>query len=130
MEMDEKTRLDLRQKFEKIFDSSHLANAVMKAMPSIDYEELATKTDLTNLRVELRGEMGELRGEMAELRGDLCTEMAELRADLRGEISGLRGEMSEMRGDLRSEIAGNLRTMVFTQLTTTIALAGFVATVV
>jgi hypothetical protein len=47
--------------------------------------DIATKQDLENLAIQLRGEMAELRG---ELRG----EMAELRGDLRGEFALLRGE--------------------------------------
>ena len=97
MTIDEKTRLDLRQEFEKLF-GARLADAAMEAMPPLDYDQLATKTDLANLGIELRGE-----------------------------ISGLRGEMADLRGDLRGEMASMLRTMVLTQLTTAIAVGGFVA---
>ncbi len=68
MTIDEKTRLDLRQEFEKLF-GTRLADATMEAMPPLDYEQLATKTDVANLGIQLRGEI-------ADLRGDLKMEMA------------------------------------------------------
>ncbi len=137
MPIDEKTRLDLRAKFEE-FMGPRLANATMEAMPPLDYDQLATKTDVANLGVELRGDMadlrGDLRGEMAELRGDLRGEMAELRggmAELRGDMvkmeSGLRGDMSKMESGLRGDMSKMLRTMVISQLGTALAVGGFVA---
>ena len=50
------------------------------------FDTLATKADLAELRSELRGEMAELRGEMAGLRTEF--------AGLRTEFSGLRTEFS------------------------------------
>ncbi|WP_051691265.1 hypothetical protein [Mangrovibacter sp. MFB070] len=76
-------------------------------------EQFATKSDITELRGELRAEMGELRGElraeMGELREELRGEMGELREELRGEMGELRGEMGELRGEMaamRGEING------------------------
>ena len=97
MAIDEETRLDLRREFERLL-GPELADAAMEAMPNLDYTDLAARADVNNLRIELRGEMAELRGEMAAL-----------------------------GGDLRGEMATNLRTMVLTQLGTSVALAGFVA---
>ena len=111
MTIDEKTRLDLRQEFEKLM-GARLADAAMEAMPPLDYDQLATKTDVANLGIELRGEMAELRGEMAELRG---------------EIGGVRGEISELRGDIKSDMAHQLRIMMLTQITTIGAVAGVMA---
>ena len=52
---------------------------------------LATKTELVELRSELRGEItesrSEARGELAEFRSDLRGEMAELRSDLRAQLA-------------------------------------------
>ena len=52
-----------------------LASALLEQLPPMANTDIATKQDLENLAVQLRGEMselrGELRGEMSELRGEL-----------------------------------------------------------
>ena len=48
--------------------------------------DVARRSDVDNLRIELRGEIAELRGEMAELRAELRGEMAELRSEFHGLI--------------------------------------------
>jgi len=126
MAIDEKTRLDLRNKFEELI-GPRLAHATMEAMPPLDYDQLATKTDVANLGIELRSEITELRGDTARIEGSLRGEMAELRGELRGEIVELRGDMARIEGSLRGEMANMLKTMMITQLVTALALAGFVA---
>ncbi|MEN3754516.1 hypothetical protein ABC733_23250 [Mangrovibacter sp. SLW1] len=77
-------------------------------------EQFATKSDVADLRVELRSEMGEwregLRSEMGELREELRGEMGSLREELRGEMGSLRedlhGDMVELRAELRCDING------------------------
>jgi len=69
----------------------------MEAMPPLDYDQLATKTDVANPGIELRGEITELRGDMTRIEGSQ------------------RGEMANM-----------LKTMMITQLVTALALSGFV----
>lgn len=62
------------------------ADIVMNAIPTIDWNDLATHDDLAVLRSELRTEMTELRGEMAELRHDFRVEMASLETRLQRSI--------------------------------------------
>lgn len=69
-----------------------LASALLEQLPPMASTDIATKQDLENLAIQLRGEMSELRGEMSELRGELRGEMAALRAELVGEFAELRGE--------------------------------------
>ncbi len=45
--------------------------------------DIATKQDIENLTVQLRGEMAELRGDLAEPRGELRGELAQLRGEFR-----------------------------------------------
>ena len=84
------------------------ATALMERLPP-DWAEVATKSDLNELRTELCGEMAELR---TELRG----EMTELRTELRGEMA-----------DMKDRISRDLRTVMF--MIVGVALA-FVATMV
>ena len=85
---------------------------------------LATKFDLTNLRADIRADMGELkiglrgemeelrtelRSEMQDLRRDLCDKMQDLRVGVRGEIqqlgTQLRDEMAKLRGDFSRQLS-------------------------
>jgi flagellar motility protein MotE (MotC chaperone) len=67
--------------------------------------DLATRSDLGELRSGIRLEIAELRAELkadiAELRAKLKTEIAELRAELRAEIADLRAEIAAVRGEMR-----------------------------
>ena len=127
MTINEKDRLDLRQEFERLFNNKRIAEIAMKALPPIDYAELATKRDLDALSAELRGEMaglrGELRGEMAELQGNF----AKLEAKVDGGFAELRGEMSGEFGKVRSEAANNLRLILASQFTTAALIIGWVS---
>jgi hypothetical protein len=117
MTIDENTRLDLRQWFETNM-GERLARAVMEAMPPIDYDQLATKTDVELLGRELRAEMGqlraELRAEMGELRAELRAEMGELRAEL-GQV---RADATSLEGRLDLRISNQTRLLVTMQITT------------
>ena len=85
MAISENERLDLRQALEQVLDE-RLAAIAMEAMPPLEYDQFATKTDLENLEIRLssridgiessmRVEMAELRGEMQQFRGDLFAAM-------------------------------------------------------
>ena len=63
-----------------------LASALLEQLPPMASTDIATKQDLENLAIQLRGEMTELRGEMSELRGELRGEMTALRGELIGEF--------------------------------------------
>ena len=125
MTIDENTRLDLRQAFEELIGPD-LAHAAMEAMPPLDYNRFATKTDVDNLGLSLRAEISELR---TELKGDI----AELRTELKGDIAELKGDMGELRtgfGALESSmelrLAKNLRATMLTQVATMAAFAGLI----
>ena len=86
-----------------------LATALTEQIPPMASSDIATKQDVDNLAVQLRGEMSELRG---ELRG----EMSELRGEIRGEMTALRGELlgqfAELRGEFRASSRHTLVTIV------------------
>ncbi len=70
---------------------------VLREALAVQYETVATKTDLEGVRTEMGTMRGELRAEMADMKGELRAEMA----DMKGE---LRTEMEAMRGEIRTEI--------------------------
>ncbi len=113
MSVNERNRRDVYLKLEELMGDD-LANKLMDLIPLQPHTELATRSDIVAMAMQLRGEMAELRselrGEMAELRSELRGEMAELRgemAELRGEMAELRGEMAELRGEI-SLVRGDL----------------------
>jgi len=75
--------------------------------------EVATKTDVAELRADIAELRAELKEEIAELRAELKAEIAELRTELKEEIAELRAELkeeiAELRAELKEEIA-ELRT--------------------
>ena len=69
---------------------------------------IATKTDITQLkgeiaelRSEVKDEITGLHEEIAELRGEMKDEIAALRGEMKGEIAALRGEMNQSMLKLR-----------------------------
>lgn len=69
MALDARTRSSLYAKFAELVGDDD-ANALMSQFPSIEADELVTKqflrAELSDLRAELRGEMGALRTDMLE----------------------------------------------------------------
>ena len=68
---------------------------------------VATKSDIAELRneselmrAELKGDIAELRSEFNDFRAEYKGEMAEFRAEYKGEIAELRGEVAELRGEI------------------------------
>ncbi len=106
MEITENDRLDLRQALAESLGSDHLANVAMEAMPPLDYDQLATKSDVDILSRELRAEMAALRGELAGRMGSIEASMAALESGLRGEMAGLEGSTTALESGLRGEMAG------------------------
>lgn len=73
--------------------------------------DFATKTELYEVRDELKGDIQNLRSELYEvkdeLKGDIQnvrSELYEVKDELRGDIQNLRSELYEVRDALKSEI--------------------------
>jgi hypothetical protein len=61
------------------------ASLLMSQLPPVGWADLATKTDIGDVRSEMTRLRAEFKGEMADLR----TEMAELRIELHDRMAGL-----------------------------------------
>jgi len=71
--------------------------------------ELATKADIANLRTEIAEVRTELKGDIADLRTELKGDIADLRTELKGDIANLRQEFTAsfafLNGKIDTEIA-------------------------
>jgi hypothetical protein len=78
------------------------ARLLMSQLPPVGWADLATKSDI-----------GELRAEMAELRSELKGDMADLRVELKGEMTELRIELHDRLAGLAPRLwAANVATMI------------------
>ncbi len=73
------------------------------------YEHLATKSDIAELRGEMKADNAALRGEMqagnAALRGEFKADIAELRNEMKADNAALRGEMKADMANMRAYFA-------------------------
>ena len=69
--------------------------------------ELATKADIANLRTEIAEVRTELKEDMANLRSELKEDMANLRAELKEDMANLRAELKGDNANLRQEFTAS-----------------------
>jgi predicted nucleic acid-binding Zn-ribbon protein len=72
------------------------AEALVRGLGDMDTSELATKTDIADLRSEIADLRSELRTEIGDLRSELRTEVA----GVKGEIAGVKGEIAALKGEM------------------------------
>ena len=61
------------------------AKAIAATVRKAVSEGVATKSDVGELRTELKGDIGELKGDIGELKGDI--------GELRGEVGAVKAEL-------------------------------------
>lgn len=111
--------------------STEGAAALMEVVGSVTIAELATKSDIRDLRLaaqsdirDVRSELGavrsELKTEIAEFRAEVETEFAEFRAEVKTEFAEVRTEMAELKHDLTRTFA----TMLFVSQGVLVSIVG------
>ena len=114
MTTSERARHDLFQAAEHALGAKE-AETMMELLPTAGWSDVARQRDLDGLeqRVNDRitAESALLRSEMADLRTELKTEMAGLRTELKTEMAGLRGDFRSEFADFRAELHRDQRTM-------------------
>ncbi|HMK89998.1 MAG TPA: coiled-coil domain-containing protein [Methylocystis sp.] len=97
------------------------ARASAEALESALTEVVATKSDIRELRSELKSEIIELRSELKSDISELKSEISELRSELKSDIFRINGDIAELKAEIkavkteakadlaviRAEIAGN-----------------------
>ena len=82
--------------------SERSTRTLMDSLPPMDWNELATKTDVELLGRELRAEMGELRTDVRVEIGEVRTELGELRAEMIEGFGEVRTQMASFERQLAS----------------------------
>ena len=67
-------------------------------------QNLTTKEDLLQVKVEINDRIGKVETEIANLRGDVKAQIANLRGDVKAQIANLRG-------DVKAQIADEFKTL-------------------
>ena len=66
--------------------------------------ELATRSDVRDVRDELKGDIQDVRTEIQDVRNELKTEIRDVRDELKTEIQDVRTEIQDVRNELKTEI--------------------------
>lgn len=82
--------------------------------------EVATKSDLRELRAELKSDVAEVKAELSALRAELKSEVSGLRAELKGDTRELRGELKGDIASLRNSTAQWIISAVFLNILTVV----------
>ena len=89
-------RFELQQELGKAIGVPAAAK-LMSQLPG-DLTEFATKTDVTNLGIELRGEMKSLQAEMKGVQA----EMTAMESRIDGKFAGIEGRLSDLAGEVKN----------------------------
>jgi hypothetical protein len=87
------------------------AEIFMNLMPPANWSEFAMKSDVAELRADVKTDIADLRTEIAELRTELKLDIADLRTELRTEIACVKFEITELRADVKDDIGELQRTL-------------------
>ena len=101
------------------------AEALAEALGEASHGDLVTKADLADLAT--KADLAAVRTEIAELRTDLKTEIAELRSDLKTEIAELKIEIGGIEIELLKWIIGAMGFQTVVILGAVISLVRIVA---
>jgi hypothetical protein len=111
------------------------ARASAEALGVALSEAVATKSDVTELRTELKGDIAELRtelkGDIARLNGELADFKSEFNAfkiEVKAEFATMRAENKTEIATLRTEIASNKNDIVRWVLVLNFAMVGVLLT--
>jgi hypothetical protein len=105
--------------------TSEQAEALAEALGEASHGDLATKADLADLAT--KADLASVRTEIAELRTELKTEIAELRSDLKTEIAELKIEIGGIKIELLKWIIGAIGFQTVVVLGALISLVRIVA---
>lgn len=89
------------------------AAILMDVVGSVTIAELATKTDIAVLR-----------SDMAELRSELKTDMAELRSALKSDMAELKSELKTDMAELKQDLTRTFATLLFVSQGVLVSIVG------
>jgi hypothetical protein len=90
---------------------------------------LATKTDVTDVRVAVADLRGEMRAGLSEVRAEMAAGLGSVRAELSSQIGSVRSEMSAGFGALKAEMAARETAFLKWIIATVVASVGLAFTI-
>jgi len=79
-----------------------IVGAMVEAMSGA---ELATKTDVTMAKSELKADIADVRAEIAAVKAELKADIADVRAEIAAVKAELKAEIAAVKAELKAEIA-------------------------
>ena len=104
----ERERLALVKSLEGVL-GQHDAATLMEYLPAQGWREVATKTDLDNLRLELKVEI-------ADLRTETTAGLADLRTELRTGVADVKVTIARLEAGLEKQLRRQLMWIVGTMI--------------
>ncbi len=71
-------------------------------------ENVASKTDISELKFEMKSDMSEFKTEMKDEMSDLRSEMSAFKAEMKGEMSAFKSEVKDEMTAFKTEIKGEM----------------------
>jgi len=109
------------------------AATLMEHLPPVGWADVATKSDIDNLRVATKTDFDNLRADFDNLRTATKTDFDNLRTSTKTDFDNLRTSLSDrmdkMAADLRTEMANQFREAQRWTLTTMFGLTALATTV-
>ena len=107
MVISEETRHRLYQRLEEVLGHDDAAT-LMEHLPPVGWADVATKTDIENLRVATKTDIENLRVDIENLRAATKTDIENLRVATKTDIENLRVAIDSSVKLTRSEILGRV----------------------
>jgi hypothetical protein len=108
--------LKLARRLEKAGMPAPQAEGFAEALSDVMTTELATKSDLKDLRgwatAEFADVRGEMRAEFADIRGEMRAEFADIRREMRTGFAEVRTEFARLRMEMAQSKTETIRWMV------------------
>lgn len=117
--------LKLARRLEGAGFSRDQANGAAEAIAEGFSADIATKTDIAEVKTEIATLRGDMHTEFASLR----TEIAGLRGDMNGEVASVRTDIASLRGDISGVRSATAQWIVGAAFVNVVGMLGAVAAV-
>jgi hypothetical protein len=87
----------------------HGAAYLMARVPPMEWDHLASKDDVADLKADMADMRTELKADMADMRTELKADMADMRTELKADMADLRTELKAEIADVRAGLGAEIK---------------------